>query len=308
MGGNKFLPYIGEIMTYQPLQPIKLVAIDIDGTLLNRDKHITRRTRAAIYEARDAGITIVLATARRYENSMPFVEELGIALPLILCDGTLTMHYPEGSIITKHLFDPDIAQEVADTMVQHSVQPIVHHMTELGEETWSGPHDFDNAELLTYLNYYPNVKRLPYHTLCTGKPAPLRIVAFSSMEKINSLIPTIVKLDCAWYAAERGSYDSAEVVTMNKSCSKATALKALAHTYNISMDQVMTIGDGINDCEMIQAAGWGVAMGQAPTMLKTVANAVTGTNSEDGLAQAIEDYVLLRCERYAFSNSRSRMI
>jgi Cof subfamily protein (haloacid dehalogenase superfamily) len=223
---------------------------------------------------------------------MPFAEELDITLPLILCDGALTMQYPQHTVIATHLFDPDIAQQVADTMVRHTVQPIVHHITEQGEETWSGPHDFDNAELATYFNYYPNVKRHTYPALCTGKPAPLRIVAFTSVETVNAIIPHMTRHDCTCYTIERGIYNCAEIVTMNKSCSKATGLTALAQRLDISMDQVMAIGDGINDREMLQAAGWGVAMGHASKALKAVADAVTGNNSEDGAAQAIERYAL----------------
>ena len=276
----------------QPSQPIRLIAIDIDGTLLNRDKQITQHTREAIQAAQAAGIIVTLATARRYENSIPFAEELGITMPLILCDGALIMQYPQHTVIATHLFDADIAQQVADTMVQHAVQPVVHHLTEQGEETWSGPHVLDNAELATYFNYYPDVKRYPYPTLCSGKPAPLRVVAFTSSETVNAIIPHLARYDCTCYTIERGNYNCAEIVTMNKSCSKAMGLTVLAQRLAISMDQVMAIGDGINDREMLQAAGWGVAMGHASYELKAVADTVTGNNSEDGAAQAIERYAL----------------
>jgi 5-amino-6-(5-phospho-D-ribitylamino)uracil phosphatase len=305
--GNKPIPYIGEISMHQPSQPIKLIAIDIDGTLLNRDRRITQRTREAIQAAQAAGIIVTLATARRYENSLPFAEELAISMPLILCDGALTMEYPQHTVIATHLFDSDIAQQVADTLVQHTIQPVVHHITEQGEETWSGPHHFDNAELATYFNLHPKVKRHAHPTLCTGKPAPLRIVAFTSIETITTIIPHIARHDCTYYMIERGIYACAEIVTMNKSCSKATALTALAQRLAIPMDQVMAIGDGINDREMVQAAGWGIAMGHASNALKAVADAVTGNNSEDGAAQAIERYAL-RCERDAVSNSLNRAI
>jgi Cof subfamily protein (haloacid dehalogenase superfamily) len=292
---------------HQPSQSIKLIAIDIDGTLLNRDRRITQRTREAILAAQDAGIIVTLATARRYENSVPFAEELGIPMPLILCDGALTMQYPQHTVIATHLFDSDIAQQVADTMVQHAVQPVVHLITEQGEETWSGPHDFDNAELATYFNHNPNVKRHAHAALFIGKPSPLRIVAFTSVEIVTTIIPHIVKHDCTSYSIERGLYNCAEIVTMNKSCSKATGLTALAQRLDISMSQVMAIGDGVNDCEMIQAAGWGVAMGHASNALKAVADAITESNTEDGAAQAIERYAL-RCERNSISNSLNRVI
>jgi HAD superfamily hydrolase (TIGR01484 family) len=291
-------------MIHQPAQPIKLLAIDIDGTLLNRDKQITPRTRDAIRAAQAAGVVVALATARRYQNSVMFAQELDIAMPLILCDGTLTMQYPQHTVAATHLFDPDIAQQVVDIMVQHKIQPVVHHVIEQKEETWSGPSEFDNPELAIYFKVYPDGKRLPLDTLCAGKPAPLRVVAFASIEAINAILPTIADLDCAWYTMERGNYNSAEVVAMNSNCSKAAALARLARTYDLSMDQVMAIGDGVNDREMLQAAGWGVAMGNASDSLKAIADTVTGSNSEDGVAQAIEHYVLY-ADEYSFSNSRN---
>lgn len=290
---------------HAPSQPIKLVAIDIDGTLLNRDKQITQHTRETIQAAQAAGIIITLATARRYQNSVAFAEELDIAMPLILCDGTLTMQYPQHTVVSTHLFDPNSAQQAVDILVQHAIQPVVHHITAQGEETWSGPSEFDNAEVAAYFNLYPNIKRLPYAMLCAGQPGPLRVVAFASKEAIHAITPAIADLDCAWYTIARGNYASAEIVTMNSACSKASALATLAQTYAISMNEVMAIGDGVNDREMLQAAGWGVAMGHASDTLKAIANAVTGSNSEDGVAQAIERYVL-GDERYSFSNSRKR--
>jgi 5-amino-6-(5-phospho-D-ribitylamino)uracil phosphatase len=289
----------------EPSQPIKLLAIDIDGTLLNREKQITEHTREVIQAAKAAGVIVTLATARRYQNSVAFAEALGIDMPLILCDGTLTMQYPQHTVVSTHLFDADSAQQAVDTLVRHAIQPVVHHITEQGEETWSGPAEFDNAEVTPYFNIYPDIKRLPYDELCTGKPAPLRVVAFTSKEAIHAVSPAIAGIDCAWYTIERGNYGSAEIVTMNSSCSKATALATLAGAFGLSMDQVMAIGDGINDREMLQAAGWGVAMGHASDTLKASADAVTGSNSEDGVAQAIERYAL-RDARYSFSNSRKR--
>ena len=278
----------------EPQQPIKLLAIDIDGTLLNREKVITQRTRDAIRAAQDANVIVTLATARRYETTIPFAAELGLKMPLILYDGALTMRYPQHTIMETRRLHSGIAQRVVDTLVQHNIQPVVHHMTERGEEAWSGPHHFDSAEMTAYLDFNPHIHRYPHHTLCEGRPEPLRVVAFASHHAIQTVAPNLSELDCTCYTIERGNYQCAEVVTMHSHCSKATALKALAETLNIPMEQVMAIGDGINDREMVQEAGWGVAMGHASPTLKAVANAVTGTNTEDGLAQAIERYILHR--------------
>ncbi len=90
---------------------IKLLAIDIDGTLLNPQKQITLRTREAIYAAREAGIIVTLATARRYRNTAPIATELAMDIPLILCDGALAMHHPDARVLYTQLLDADVAQQ-----------------------------------------------------------------------------------------------------------------------------------------------------------------------------------------------------
>jgi Cof subfamily protein (haloacid dehalogenase superfamily) len=276
----------------QPRRPIKLLAIDIDGTLLNREKKITKRTRAAIQEAQANGILVMLATARRYRNAAPFAEELGLEMPLIICDGAQIVHFPDRTIIKQHLLDVEVAQVAVETMVQHAIQPIVHHTIEQTEVTWCGPDEFDNPELAPYLEIHTNVTRFSYDSLFAGNPGPLRIVAFTSKETSIAIIPHIAKLDCSCYTIERGLYGCAEVTVMHRHSSKATALLTMAETLNIEMDEVMAVGDGINDREMLQIAGWGVAMGQASQIVKEAADTITESNGEDGAAHAIERYAL----------------
>ena len=79
---------------------------------------------------------------------------------------------------------------------------------------------------------------------------------------------------------------------MDKTCSKASSVITLAQYLNIPLSEVMAIGDNINDLEMLQQVGWGVAMGQASDLIKEAAHAVTASNAEDGVAQAIERYIL----------------
>ena len=95
---------------------------------------------------------------------------------------------------------------------------------------------------------------------------------------------------------------------MDKACSKASSVITLARHLNISLSEVMAIGDNVNDLEMLQAVGWGVAMGQASATIKAAAHAVTASNAEDGVAVAIERYIFCRSrDTYAASNSRNRL-
>ncbi len=290
------------------LPKIRLLAIDIDGTLLNPQKQITPRTREAIRAAREAGIVVTLATARRYRNTAPIATELDVAIPLILCDGALAMHHPDASVLYTQLLAAEVAQQAVDAMVRHGIQPAIHHINGTTEETWTGYEEFDNEWVTAYFSVFPEyIHRLSYADCCTGHPDPLRVVAFASEEIINAVIPEITALPCAWNFTRRGSYGTAELAVMNPLCSKASGVALLARHLGVAMEEVMAIGDNNNDLEMLQAVGWSVAMGQAPDAIKVVADAVTTSNAEDGVALAIENYALgVGRDASTSSNSRNR--
>jgi Cof subfamily protein (haloacid dehalogenase superfamily) len=290
------------------LPTIRLIAIDIDGTLLNAKKQIAPRTLEAILAARDAGIIITLATARRYYNTAHIASELNIEIPLILYDGALIMNHPAGTVVVATPLAAEVAQQVVDVLVRHKVQPVVHHINGSMEELWTGTKEFDNDWVAGYFATVPHeIVRLPYESCCVGRPDPLRVVAFTSEETVYELIPEISSLHCSWNITKRGSYNTAELAVMNPQCSKASGVRTLAERLAIPLEQVMAIGDNYNDIEMLRAAGLGVAMGQSPDEVKAVVQAVTGSNEEDGVAQAIEYYALSRRPR-TDSNSINRAI
>jgi 5-amino-6-(5-phospho-D-ribitylamino)uracil phosphatase len=295
----------GAIMS-ATLEPIKMIAIDIDGTLLTPQKQISPRTQAAIRAAQDMGIIVTLATARRYENSRNFADILGITIPLITCDGALIVQHPTGEILHTQLLPVQIAQQAIEILIACRLQPVLHHLIEAQEETWSGLAEFDNHGLEGYFTEFPRVRRLAYSQLSASLLDPIRVVSFASQEAIATVVPTISQLACAWNTIERGNYGTAEITIMHQDCSKASGITALARHLNIPLSQIMALGDNHNDSEMLQAVGWGVAMGQAPEKVKAIANAVTATNREDGVALAIERYVLERKDLNDDSNSRNR--
>ena len=302
-----------EISSLQTTPPanIRLLVIDIDGTLLDPEGKISPQTLASVQAAREAGIVVTLATARRYCNTAPIADELGIDCPLILCDGALIIQHPHTQVLHTQPLAATIGQKAVDIMAssEHDVQPVVQPDLGLVEEIWTGPAEHDNLWIKAYFLAYPDrVHRMPYAELCTGHPDPLRVVAFASEESIQALIPAISTLNCSWNAIKRGNYGCAEMAVMASDCSKASGVIALAHSLNIPLTEVMAIGDNNNDIPMLQAVGWGVAMGQAPIAVKAAAQAVTASNADDGAAQAIARYALdaARKRSHAASNSRNR--
>ena len=294
-------------MKITPLNNIKMIVIDIDGTLLDPEGKITERTRAAVQAARQAGIVVTLATARRYCNTVQIARELGLECSLIVSDGAMIAGYPRAAVLDTHPMRSQAGQRAVELFVQNGLQPVVHPDTGLREEIWTGPTDKDNLWLETYFSVYSEqVHRMPYETLCAGHADPLRVVTFDTEEAIAAVIPEVAALDCSWNTIKRGTYGCAEITVMDPHCSKASGVITLARQLDIPLQEIMALGDNNNDIPMLQAVGWGVAMGQAPTAVKAVAQAVTASNAEDGAAQAIETYAL-RWAATNDSNSRRRV-
>ena len=268
-------------------QQIKLLVIDIDGTLLNPQRQITPRTRAAIQAVQATGVIVTLATGRAYSNTFQIADELGITLPVITYDGALILHHPDRTIIHTHTFAAEIAQQAVDILVEHRIQPIIHRMNGVGEEIWTGHREFDNPELTGYFSIFPHAQRTDHAILCINQPDPLRVVGFASQDTLSWLASAIDIVDCAWHTIERGNYNCSEITIMDKMCSKASGVIRLAQYLNIPLSEVMAIGDNINDIEMLRVVGWGVAMGQAPDLVKEAGDAVTASNAEDGVAISI---------------------
>src|SRR5438876_8684330 len=169
---------------------IQLLVIDIDGTLLNPAGEITAYTRAAVQAAQQAGIVVTLATARRYFNSVQIANELGLQGSIILYDGALIVQHPAATILKSRPLNASIGQEAVEILVRHGIQPVVHPDGGLAEEIWTGPAELDNLSIDAY--FAANVdrmRRMPYETLCTGHPDPLRVVAFTEEGPIEGVLP-----------------------------------------------------------------------------------------------------------------------
>src|SRR5579859_8151129 len=148
-------------------QPIKLLVIDIDGTLLDPHRKITERTRAAIQAAQAAGITVTLATGRRYYNSHQIADELGLAIPLIVYDGAAIIQHPQNKVILTQTMLADLAQQVVEIVARHHLQPVVQLLNGNIEEVWSGPVELDDQWTKGYFAVNPHcARRVPHEVLC----------------------------------------------------------------------------------------------------------------------------------------------
>lgn len=290
---------------------IRLIAVDLDGTLLDPSGALTARTRHAIAAAAERGVRIVLATARRYVGAVPVADELGTVDALVLYDGAQARAYPGGDILFAQALPATVGQRAAEAMAAHHLQPIAQHATHAGELLLVAPAAPRGAWASAYLKSAgQRVCPVPLERVCAGQPDALRVVAFGPLRRLRVVarelagalpIGEAIRADppderpITHYATQvlpMGNYGAAELTVFAPGVSKGAALAQVAGRYGIPLARTMAIGDGINDLPLLRTAGLAVAMGHAPRALRRVADIVTATNAEDGAAQAIERYVL----------------
>jgi Cof subfamily protein (haloacid dehalogenase superfamily) len=262
------------------MSKIHLVAIDLDGTLLNSAKQVTAATSAVLRRARqEAGVRIVLASARPPRTVMPFYNLLDLDTPLICYNGALVIDPSSGTVILHRPLAARIALGIVALARKKYPQVLV------------------SAEIL---NRWCTDRLDPAFLTETGKitspdvVAPVEEWLTVSVTKLLLLgePPRLMELA----KAIRRKYPRQVTILMTENhilqishatVSKAKALRAVAGELGVTREQVMAIGDNENDVEMLQWAGIAVAMGNAEPSVLAVADYVTDHHDADGAANAI---------------------
>ncbi len=259
----------------------KLVAIDLDGTLLTREKKITPKTKDILNKAISLGTVITIATGRIYCSALPFLSELNLNTPVILHNGSLIKNINSGDELYKRPLSKKFTTLVKDIR-KFSVLISAHQREGIFVEPgYSGkfvhkkkPFPVHNAEDITSAFDSP-----PMSLGIRGLPKEID-------EVYSALAPK-------W----KGSFHFVKsfptfLEIHHIKASKGHALALLAKRLGILSKDVMAIGDGLNDYEMLDFAGCSVVMENAPSNLKNIADYVTCSNEEHGVAKVIEDLII----------------
>jgi hypothetical protein len=264
---------------------IRLVAVDLDGTLLNSAKEITAGTATIIRAAREvAGVRVVLATARPPRTVLPFYSLLDLDTPMINYNGALVHEPHTGRIILHRPMEAKLARVIAsraremfpDVLV--SAEVLDNWYTDRVEDGWQSEtsrlsRSYTVAPMKQWLNQ--PITRL--HLL--GR----RQWLVDIRQMVKTEMPGQVAI--AWS-------ESFMLQIMHPSVGKRAALKAVAAEMGLQAAEVMAIGDNANDAGMLQWAGIGVAMGNASDLARSVADYVTDANDADGAAKAIAKLIV----------------
>lgn len=265
---------------------IKLIAIDMDGTLLNEHNVLTQATIDTVKVAKTRGIKIVLCSGRPLTGLRAFFPQLGLTEPgdyAITYNGAMVQEADSGKVLLQHSLT--YAEFLELTQLAKDLN--IHTHAEDEANMYTPNRDISRYSVReSFLVDMPLFYRLPEEF-----PADKQFAKVMFIDHPKLLAAAQQKIPQAFF--DRYYFVNSEpffLEALNKKASKGNAVTDLAGKLGLTMDQVMAIGDQGNDLPMIQAAGLGVAMGNAIPEVKAAAQVITATNAEDGVAKAIRQY------------------
>lgn len=281
---------------------VKLIAIDMDGTLLTPEHSITPRTILAINKAFEQGIQVVIATGRAFYEAHGIVGEYDLNLPYICLNGAQVRN-EQHEVIENYPLNNELITQATDIFKSEdlfyqvytdhaiyttSIERDIDIFIELAEQSGGSP-DVEKIrrlmrdrlsktslkEVSDYREIYEREDEAVLKFLAASVSKPKLVRAKNYLNEIDD------------FAVSASSYGNIELT--HTSAQKGIALERMSENLNIDLKDTMAIGDNLNDISMLKRVGTAVAMGNATSEVKAIADVVTGTNVEDGVATAIEN-------------------
>lgn len=284
------------------MKPISLIALDLDGTLFNPDSHISQRNLEVIKKMKDRGIHVVIASGRPFAG-LPLNQLKGTGIEYAITTNGSAIYELESDkcIHDKCIFEDPLDDKTALTLLDFLLSKDIHMDVFIGGLGYSPLQCVSAGEKLAVpptIKKYITKTRIRINDIrgfinsnhlrvqkMTLNFYPDENGILKNREEIRNYLEANPKITCV-----SGGFSNLEFT--KKGVTKGTALLRLAEQLGIDADATMAIGDSENDLSMIEAAGIGVAMGNASELVKEHSDFITGTNAEDGVASAIEHFCL----------------
>ncbi len=270
---------------------IRLIALDIDGTLLDSHGHIPPANLDAVTRAIAAGVEVALATGRRFDFARSIFEQLPEPLTLILSNGAV-VKTRAGETIVRHLLPREVAHDVLQRTPQHrGTTAVLFDRPRAGQivyETVDWDHPLHRAFFRANRDF---IATMPLEEALTEDP--IQVMFTGRCADMRQLYDELVVCE-GRFAVSLTEYeyrDFSLVDVIRAGCSKGSALCELAAARGINPAEVMAVGDNLNDLSMLEFAGRPVVMGNAVPELLDRGWPVTGPNDAAGVASAIESFV-----------------
>ncbi|HEV2386747.1 MAG TPA: Cof-type HAD-IIB family hydrolase [Candidatus Acidoferrales bacterium] len=274
---------------------IRLVAIDLDGTLLDSAWRVPQANQQALRRAVDRGVHLVLVTGRRFDFTRSITEQLPVSLALIVNNGAL-IKSADGATLQRRLLPREVARRVLDLTLAYrastavvfdrpAANQVVFERLDWNDPARRGYFERNRAFLGEISPLEASLSEDPIQVMYTGPVEPMRGVRALLGDGAS-------RGEFALAVTEYPARDFSIVDVIHRDCSKGNALREWAVRLGVEREEILAIGDNLNDREMLEFAGLAVVMGNAVPELKSIGWPVTLTNDDGGVAAAIERYVL----------------
>ena len=272
-----------------------VLALDLDGTLLDPAGAVSPGVRAALARAVAAGIRPVLCTGRRFRRTLPIAWSIRLDAPLVCHSGALIKR-PDERTVWRADWDRDLFEEVVAVFRRHDQPAISFHdrpeaepdfvvdVARTGRPLIDDFLDGNRRHAEVAPAWADDPTRTHFHLTAIGtRPAMLDLEG-AIHEALGDRVQTFVQ--------KSPSYAGTMCEVLRADANKWAAIGIVCDAWGVPLDRVVAVGDDMNDIPMIRGAGLGVAMGHAPDVVRAAADLVIATNADDGVARLIDDVLL----------------
>lgn len=267
----------------------KMIVLDLDGTLTNSKKEITPKTFEALMKAQEQGVKVVLASGRPTYGIVPLAKQLQLADHcgyMLAYNGGKIINCADGST----LFNQELDPELVPMLCREAKNAGMEILTYQGEGIAATKKDDEYVQHEAFINKMPVVE---YNDFISQVEYPInKCLIVGDPTPLHELELRLAKMMEGHMLVYRSADFFLECVPMG--IEKSQSIDRLIASLGISKEEVIAVGDGYNDKGMIEYAGLGVAMANAPEEVKQAANFITLSNEDDGVAHVVEKFVFNR--------------
>ena len=272
----------------------KLICIDMDGTLLNDKKEVSEENLITLKKASEKGVKIAVCTGRLFASARYYAELIGVKAPVIASNGAYIREKDRDEVIYELSLGVEKCKKIQQIVSKYNFNVFYNkHDSVITKDGFKEGNTYAAMNKILPDRYrikLINTNEINRIILDEGDDI-LKCICISDNNDYESLDKARKEiLGVGGFEVVSSNTDNIEI--MSKGVAKGRAVKVLGDFYNLSSSEIICIGDNENDLSMIEYAGMGIAMGNATDKVKKIANYITDTNNNSGVAKAIEKFVL----------------